>query len=168
MDMQTTHAQQGNEFLSLPQRVVEPIITIVVMMLVIAFFVFHQATNTGFFTAKFGPFEMLCFYGPMIVSLAAPIVRGIRGKRNPGRPFEALTNLCTALAAIWLLIVFPFNFAHLADALPGGMQFFLAWITNGIGRIVLIIQIALGMFAAIVTTAQYLSMRWREVTGSSL
>jgi len=55
-----------------------------------------------------------------------------------------------------------FNFSHLADALPGAIRFVLAWITNDIGRVFLILQIIIGSITAIFTTWKYLSMRRRE------
>ena len=105
---------------------------------------------------------MLCLYGPILLSLAAPLARAFNGRRNAGRPFEAVTDLCLALAAIWLLMVFPFNFSHLADPLPAAIRFFLAWVTNDIGRVIFILQVIVGLMAAIVTTVIYLSVRHRS------
>ncbi len=121
-----------------------------------------EADTTGFFTAKFGTMEMVCLYGPMLLSLAAPVVRAVTGRRNPARPFEIVTNIFLACAALWLLLVFPFNFVHLADALPAALRFALVWITGEIGRAVLILQIIVGTIWAVVTTVQYLSVRRRE------
>jgi hypothetical protein len=75
--------------------------------------------------------------------------------------------LLTAITAVWFLIVFPFNFAHFADALPGAFGFVLAWITDDIAKIVLVVQIILGPISACVTIWRYLSLRWHEPTTMS-
>jgi hypothetical protein len=159
--MKTVGEQTDKEVLTLSQRGGE-VISVVVMLLVFGFFVSHQVRQTGFFTAKFGAVEMVCLYGPILLSLAAPIVRAVTGRRNPARPFEVVTNGFLAIAALWLLLVFPFNFAHLADVLPAAMRFALAWITNEIGTVVLILQVIVGTIWAFVTTVKYLSVRRRE------
>jgi hypothetical protein len=38
----------------------------VVLTLIVLYFVAHQLSLTGFFTAKFGMFEMLLLYGSLI------------------------------------------------------------------------------------------------------
>ena len=159
--MKTVGEKTDKEVLTTAQRVGE-LIGDVPMLLLFSFFVYHQVANTGFFTAKFGALEMFCLYGPMLLSLVAPVVRAVSGRRNPARPFDIATYLFLAIAAIWFLIAFPFNFAHLADALPGALQFVLAWITNDIGRIFLILQVIIGPISAILTTWKYLSLRRRE------
>jgi len=165
--MKTIGEQTEKEALTPAQRGGE-LVSAAVMLLVFAFFVSHQVRQTGFFTAKFGAMEMVCLYGPMLLSLAAPIVRAVSGLRNPARPFEIVTNAFLALAALWLLTVFPFNFAHLADILPVAMRFVLAWVTNDIGKVVLILQVTVGSIGALVTTGIYLSVRWRKSTLPSL
>lgn len=159
--MKTVGEQSEKEVLTPAQRGGE-VISLVVMLLVFGFFADHQVAHTGFYTAKFGTMEMVCLYGPMLLSLVAPIVRAVTGRRNPARPFEVVTNVFLAIAAVYLLLVFPFNFAHLADALPAAFHFVLAWITDGIGRAVLILQIIVGTIWAGVSAWQYLSVRRRE------
>lgn len=160
--MKTVGEKIDKEVLTIGQRVGE-LISVVLMLLLFSFFVYHQVAQTGFFTAKFGALEMFCLYGPILLSLIAPVVRAVSGRRNPARPFDVATNVFLAIAAIWLLMVFPFNFAHLADALPGAIRFVLAWITNDIGRVFLILQLIIGSITAILTTWKYLSMRRREL-----
>lgn len=160
--MKTVEEKTNKEFLSTAQRVGE-IISFIPMLLLFSFFAYHQEANTGFFTANFGALEMFCLYGPILLSVAAPGVRAVTGRRNPARPFDVATYLFLAIAAVWFLIVFPFNFSHLADALPGAFHFVLAWITNDIGRIVLILQVIIGPISALWTTWNYFSFRRREL-----
>ncbi len=159
--MKTVGEKTDKEVLTTGQRWGE-LISVVAMFLLFGFFAYHQVTNTGFFTAKFGALEMFCLYGPILVSVAAPVVRAVSGRRNPARPFDVATYVFLAMAALWFLMVFPFNFSHLADALPGALHFVLAWITNEIGKVVLILQVIIGPISAILTTRKYLSLRRRE------
>jgi hypothetical protein len=159
--MKTIEEKPGREVLTAGQRFGE-IISIIVMLLVFGFFVSHQRTDTGFFAARFGAVEMFCLYGPILLSLFAPAVRALSGRRNPARPLEVATNVFMALAAIWLLLVFPFNFSHLADALPAAIRFVIAWINNDIGKVALILQTIVCPIIAIATTWKYVSVRRRE------
>ena len=132
---------------------------IVGMFLLGGYFVYHQLTNTGFFTDKFRSLEMLCLYGPILVSWIAPLVRAFNGHRNPARPFEAATSLTLAMGSLWLWIIFPFNFAHLADILPGALRFVISWITNDTGKVLLMLQVIIGPIAALWTILKYFSVR---------
>lgn len=159
-------------------KIDEPILTVAqrrseslvigAMLFVGGFFAYHQLSNTGLFTAKFGPLEMLALYAPILVSLAAPIVRALSGYRNPARPFDAATNLSLAIGSLWLVIIFPFEFSHLADVLPGAIRFGLSWITNDFGKLVLILQVILGLGTASATVYKYLAVRRRERDNLSL
>jgi hypothetical protein len=158
--MTTTTRKVDREVLSTPERWLE-LLFVILLLLLFGFFIYHQTTNTGFFTSRFGTFEMVCLYSPIVLAGTAPIVRGLTGRRNPARLLEVFTSLLTAITALWFLIVFPFNFAHFADA-PGEMRFVFAWINDDIGKIPLILQIILGPVSALVTLWRYFSMRWRE------
>lgn len=156
--MSTPRAKPDREVLTGAQRVVEPVASIVGTGLLLGFFAYHQIAPTGFFTEQFGPFEMLCLYGPIVLSIAAPIIRALTGQRNPGRPLEVVTNVCMVLAALWFLRVFPFDFAHLADALPSVLRFALDWVTNDIGKIILVLQVIVGSLVAVVTLLKFVSV----------
>ena len=133
--------------------------TDVLMLLLLAFFACHQWKNTGFFTEKFGWAEMLALYAPILVSLGPPIQRLIQGRRNPARPLEAATDLSLALGSFWLWFHFPFNFARLADPFPAAMRFAFAWITNNIGRLILLLQVVIGILSSVTTMVSYLAVR---------
>lgn len=135
---------------------------IVAMLLLAGFLVYHQVANTGFFTDQFGWVEMVCLYGPLFLGLASPAVRAFTGQRNPGRPLEAATSLFLAVGSLWLLRVFPFDFTHLADALPEALRFVLAWTPDILGKVILVMQIILGPVSAVVASWKYLSVRSQE------
>ncbi len=59
--MRTISNTVRQDRMSLPERVAEPVVTVFVTAGIIAFFLYHQRAATGFFTARFGPLEMLCF-----------------------------------------------------------------------------------------------------------
>lgn len=160
--MKTVVKKTDKEVLTTAQRWGE-LISVVPMLLLFGFFAYHQIANTGFFTAKFGALEIFCLYGPILVSLAASGVRALNGHRNPARPFDVATYLFLAIAALWFLLVFPFNFSHLADALPGAFHFVISWITNDIGKVFLILQVIIGPISAFLATRNYLSFRRREL-----
>ena len=144
------------------------LIIVVAMLLLFCFFAYHELANTGLFTAAFGPLEMFCLYGPILLALVAPIARALNGRQNPARPFEAATNMFMAIGALWLVIVFPFDFSHLADVLPGAIRFVLSWITNDIGRVLLLLQVVVGPISALTTTLKYLSVRRQEPATRSI
>ncbi len=155
--------QADNEMLTPSQRW-SGLATVVAMLVLLGYFAWHQLTNTGFFAPRFGALEMLALYVPILVSFAAPIVRALSGRQNPARPFEAAMNLSLALGSLWLVIVFPFSFAHLADVLPDAIQFIFSWINDDIGRFILILQVILGIILAPLTLAKFFSIRRRAAT----
>ena len=128
------------------------------MIILFGFFALHQMLGTGFFTPKFGTLEMLALYGPIVVALIAPAVRALTGRRNPARPWDVAMQLSLAAGSLYLLVVFPFDFAHLGDVLPGVLAIFVSWISNDIGKILMVIQVILGPINALTTTAKYFSL----------
>lgn len=140
--------QQSREVLQPFERVLEVLFTWLAMLLIGTFFLAHWLANTGFFTSEFGPTEMLALFGPMVLSLLAPIVRSATGLRNPGRLVEALANAALAVGSFWLLLVFPFDFSHFADVLPIVVQWMFWWVSNGIARLMLILQVVFGALTA--------------------
>jgi hypothetical protein len=136
--------------------VAEPLFSAIALCILGSFFAAHQRLHTGFFTDRFGPVEMLCLYGPLILSLAPPLARTLSGQRNPARPVEVATHLCAALAGLWLLQVFPFDFTHIADVLPAHFQFMMAWMSDGVGKVLLLLQVAVGVLAALFTLATFM------------
>lgn len=161
--MKTSAEKSNHEILSLTQRWAG-LLVVGGMLLLFGFFLLHQSMNTGFFTEKFGVLEMVCLYGPIVISWFAPIARAIRGYQNPSRPFDAATNFSLAIGSLWLWVVFPFNFNHLGDFLPAALRFITSWITNDIGRLLLLLQVIIGFVTAPMTILKYLSVRRQIVS----
>ena len=142
------------EYLGPAQRFGE-VVSLAVLALILSYFWRLWTIDAGFFTSAFGPAERFWFFGPMILSLAAPLVRILVGRRNPARPFEIVTDVLMVIGAIWLLRVFPFDFSHLGDALPGSLPALLNWVPNWLGRVGLALQIVGGAIGAIAATVQF-------------
>ena len=147
---------KNGDVLSLPARFGEAI-GVFVLLLWLGFLAYHQIADTGFYTDEFGFLEMVCLYGPAILALIAPITRAVTGRRNPARPYEAFASMFQAAGAIWLLIVFPFDYAFLADALPDPIRFVLSWVTDDIARIIFIIMIIASPITAMTNLWRYLT-----------
>lgn len=146
----------NNEVLSAGQRFGE-VVSGAIVLLILAFYIYNQLTNTGFFTSKFGGWEMFAFYGSIFLSLVPPIARAVIGRRNRVRPLEAACNIFFAFASLYLLGVFPFNFAHFGDALPGAIRFALSWVTNDIAKVVLVLAFLGGLISAGVNVVRCLT-----------
>lgn len=152
------HIRRDRNILTIPDRAGE-IAGIFLTLLVVSFFVYHQTTNTGFMTSAFGSIATLLFYGSFVLSIITSIARAAIGRRDKARPFEFASNVFTAIAALWFLSVFPFNFAHLADPLPSFMRFILSWISNGIGWVIILLS-ALASIGVAISNAIRMALDW--------
>ncbi|MCA9905794.1 MAG: hypothetical protein KC547_18185 [Anaerolineae bacterium] len=150
--------ERYEEELNIGQRVGE-MFAVAGLLLLASFFILHQTRATGFFTDKFGTPEMFLFYAPLLFSLLDALVQVVTGDRHLARPFQALSGLLMGLAALWFLINFPFEFAHLPDVLPEGLRFLLAWITNDLAKIPLVIQLIVGPITALVALWRFFFSR---------
>jgi hypothetical protein len=120
---------------------------VIVSLLVLLFFVENQVKGTGFFTSRFGPTEQALFYGSALAGMAVSLARAAVGRRNAVRPYDALYGALLVVTALWLLRVFPFDFAHFPDLLPKAIRPALFWLTNPVGAIGLVLA-GIGGFAS--------------------
>ena len=81
--------------------------------------------------------------------LLNPVLRKIAHK--------VISRITLVVVSLLLVTIFPFCYSHLADTLPIGIQFVLAWVTGDIARIVLMLQVVIGIITAI-------TVFWRYVT----
>lgn len=142
-----------------PARRWSGIYTLALMSLLLLFFVLHQKENTGFFTTKFGPLEMLALYGPILASMIAPALRLYLGRVEPARLVEAVSDVCLAVGSWWLRVTFPFNFANIGNLFPENMRIAFLWLNDNVGRIILLLQIIIGFVSALATLSSYLTER---------
>jgi hypothetical protein len=132
------------------------ILIVIFCILMIIFFVTHQIRLTGFFTIKFGIFEMLFFYGFWIFWITTATLEAIFSQRLLSRIVDTFGGLIFATLSLSLLLfLFPFDFTHLADALPGILRFLVQWISNDIARVIMVILIILHLAAAIYSPFAY-------------
>jgi hypothetical protein len=158
--VQESQRRTEKEYLTPAQRFGE-VVSLIITALIIGYFWRLWTIDAGFFTSTFGPPEQFWFFGPMLLSLAAPLVRILVGQRNPARPFEMVTYVLMVIGAIWLLRVFPFDFSHLGDALPGNLPALLNWVPNWLGRVGLALQLVGGTIGAIAATVQFMKVSLR-------
>ena len=129
---------------------------VVFCVMMIIFFGAHQTQSTGFFTFKFGSFEMLLFYGFWIFWITTAGLEAILSQRLLSRIVDTFGGLIFATISIALLLVlFPFEFTHLADVLPESIRFLVQWISNDIARVILVLIIIAHLDAAIYSPFAY-------------
>ena len=144
-------AEAKKDVLSFSERVGDTVAALVILLCLLFWFA-HQTSSSGFFTSKFGPAEVFWFYFPTVFGLVTNVAKVVVGRKNMLRPFETLETGLGAVGVVWLLVVFPFEFSHLADVLPDFLRFLLLWISNDVAKVLLVILI-IGFSAGTVYTA---------------
>jgi hypothetical protein len=143
------------------------IVGVVVGVLVVFYFVAHQTWSTGFFTSEFGTLEMLLFYGSLMYGIVSSALKGLFGRKNLVRLFDVFQAILVAVAIAWLFVVFPFEFAYLADVLPSFLRFLVQWISNDIARVLMALGIIVTLVVMIYTAIFYVLVR-RELSKPTL
>ena len=138
-------AEKGIPF---SERVVG-IALVTISILMGLYLVAHQTRSTGFFTATFGTTEMIMLYGVLIAGIISAGLEGVLGLRLHSRVFDTFGGLIfAAVCTIWLLVIFPFEFAHFAEVSPESLRFVVGWISNDIARVLLVLAIIVYLGAA--------------------
>ena len=127
-----------------------PAIAFVVIFILIAlYFIAHQLSTTGFFTATFGPLEMVLLYGSLIEWIVVAVLE-VFGRKNLSRDIDAFGGIIfVTIGGAWLFAVFPFEFAYFADVLPDFLRFLVRWISNDVARVVMVLWIIVNLVAAV-------------------
>ena len=129
---------------------------VVFSVLMMSYLVAHQVRSTGFFTAKFGTPEMFMLYGLLILGIISAGLEGVFGLRLHSRLFDVFGGLIlAAVCIVWLLVVFPFEFAHFADVAPVSLSFLVRWISNGVARVLMVLAIIVYLGAAVYCPIAY-------------
>ena len=71
-----------------------------------------------------------------MVTTAAKVVVG---RKNMPRALEAFRHGLSGVSFVWLFVVLPFDFSHLADVLPNFLRFL--WISNNVAKVLMTIGI---------------------------
>lgn len=136
------------------------IVAVIVIGLVALFFYAHHTEETGFLTSSFGAIEAFLLYGTILIGMAGPVSRLLTGKRNKSRPPELIASVFWIVASVWfLMVVFPFDFAHFADVVPDFLAFLVSWITNDIARVLIAIGMVGGIVSIGINTMLYIKVR---------
>jgi hypothetical protein len=129
---------------------------VVFCVFMIMFFGVHQMQVTGFFTLKFGVFEMFLFYGFWIFWITTAGLEAILTKRLLSRIVDTFGGLIFATISIaLLLLLFPFEFTNLSVVLPEFVRFFVQWISNDIVKGIMVLLIIAHLAAAIYSPFAY-------------
>jgi hypothetical protein len=125
------------------------IAVVVVFTLIVLYFVAHQVWSTGFFITAFGMLEMFLFYGSWVEWIAVAALEGA-SRKHLSRDIDAFGGLVfVTISAVWLFVVFPFEFAYFADVLPDFLRFLVQWVSGDIARVVLILWIIVNLVSAV-------------------
>ena len=112
--------------------------------------------DSQFFTSSFNKMDAVALYSFWLVWIITAGLEGILGLRWWSRLFDSFgAILVAALACLWLLIKFPFDFSFFAQLLPANWQWLLSWISNTVGRIVLVISFLFHLVAAVYSPFAY-------------
>lgn len=129
--------------------------------LIVAFFAIHQLKPTGFFTAEYGTTAQVLLYGALVAGAIPFVVRLVKGSKNFTRPFEIGSMAVSFVGQLYLLLVFPFNFAYFAAPLPSFLEFLLDWVPADLGKLVLGIGVVGSVVFGVYTFFVYFSVRRR-------
>jgi hypothetical protein len=139
-------------------RVSQVVATTFFTVLVFGFYMAHYVLSTGFFTSAFTPLLATIFYGSVLWAIVNVSFKVAIARKDILALVEFIGAVLFAVTAAWFFVAFPLNFAHVADVVPGSLQFLFTWITNDIGRII----VALVFVASIITLAvDAVKLAWR-------
>jgi hypothetical protein len=146
--------------------IVASIAIVMCCVLMVLYFGAHQMWSTGFFTATFGTVEMFLLYGSLIYWIVTSTLILI-GRKHPSRDFDTYGGLQFATISIaWLIMVFPFEFAHFADVLPNFLRFLVQWISNGIARVLMVLGFIVHLAFTVVSVIMRVYVRKARVQKS--
>ena len=128
-------------------------------LLFLWFFITHQRSSTGFFTPRFGQTEMFLFYAPILLDIVKTAAKAVVGRKNMIRPFDVAHMGLSFIEVVWMYMVFPFEFSHLADVLPVFLQFLLGWISNNIARVLMIVTMIATSISTVYNAILYVLVR---------
>lgn len=132
----------------------------IIFIIIVAFiFLDVQGRDDVFFTDAFGPVEQVAFYGSLLYGIVPGLIRAIIGQRNLGRLADVIGSLVFALAWMYLLTVFPFDFSQLWDYLPEPLGSALSWVSDDLIKLVMAVGIIISIISAVYNLALYLEVR---------
>ena len=92
---------------------------------------------------------MVLLYGTHIYWIVTCIFL-LLGLKNASRNLDSFGGLIFGgFGKFWLFVVFPFDFAFVADALPSSLRFLVQWISNGLARVVIALGFLIYLYLAV-------------------
>ena len=84
-------------------------------------------------------------------------MEGVLGLRLHSDLFDVFGGLILAASfcTVWLLVVFPFEFAYFADAVPDSLRFLVQWVSNDIARVLMVLGIIVYLGGAVYCPIAY-------------
>ncbi len=143
------------------------LVGLIFSLFVLLFFFENQVRGTGFFTSNFRLPEQILFYGTALFGAGVRIARALYGRRNTVRPLKALQGAVLTTSYFWFLAVFPFDFAHFPDLLPGLVQPAFFWLTNQVGALLLALGGIGGLGSLVYNSVLYSAVRSRMASGTA-
>jgi hypothetical protein len=156
-------SEAKKDVMKLSERAGE-LIGIFCILILLTFFITHQTSSTGFFTMKFGLLEQFLLYGSLFFGIISSVGKIIMGRKNVIRPLDAFGAFFSCVTLLWLLHVFPFDFAHLTDILPEIFRLITVWISNDIAKLFMILGIIGSLVTGIYIIALYVSIHRLDKT----
>jgi uncharacterized membrane protein len=138
-------------------------------ILMLLYFVAHQTGSTGFYTSKFDVVEMVMLYGFWVFMITTSGLEGVLGLRLLSRIFDTFGGgVFATIGLAWLLVVFPFEFAHFSDVLPESIRFLFQWISNDVARVIMALGVILLAGALIYMPVAYSFVDIRRFKGKDI
>jgi hypothetical protein len=139
--------------------VIGQLIGALIALAVALYFVALYNLDTGFFTTQFTNADAALFFGIAFLGIVPGLAKIPLKSKNAARPLEVILQALVLIAALVFLSAFPFDFAHLADALPSGLQPIVSWVTNDMARLVLGLVIVASLFLIPWTVIQHVTVK---------
>jgi hypothetical protein len=94
---------------------------------------------------------------------------GSTGLRLLSRIFDTFGGgIFATIGLAWLLVVFPFEFAHFSDVLPESIRFLFQWISNDVARVIMALGVILLGVALIYMPMAYSFVDIRRFKGKDV
>ena len=139
-------------------KVSEVVVTTFFTALVFGFYLAHYVMSTGFFTSSFTPLLAAIFYTSVLWTIVNVSFKAATPRKDIVALAEFVGSVLFAVTAAWFFVAFPLNFVHVADVVPGSLQFPFAWLTNDIGRIIVGLVFIVSIIALAVNAVK---LAWR-------
>ena len=135
---------------------ISSVIFFIVFSLGLWYLIILRRQGSPFYTSKFSRMDAAVMVSFWLVWIITAGLEGVLGLRWWSRLFDSFgAILVAALAGLWLFIRFPFDFSYFPQLLPVNMHWLLAWITNGVARVIIMISFLFHLFAAVYSPFAY-------------